>query len=163
MVEVYIGLGSNLGDREDNLRRALEHLRQRMKLAKVSFVYESEPLYVADQPWFLNCVAKFETNLSPGELLAYVQHIENDMGRERRVRYGPRNIDLDILFYGNRILNIDDILRIPHPLIQERRFVLLPLREIAPDFVHPVRGLTVETLLANLNSNEVVRKKGTID
>ena len=125
----FIGLGSNLGDREENLRRAIQLLKQKMKLVKISSLYESEPMYVKDQPWFVNCVAKFETNLTPKELLEYLHEIERKFGRQRSVRYGPRSIDLDILFYGNEIVDRND-LKIPHPMIQERRFVLVPLAEI---------------------------------
>jgi 2-amino-4-hydroxy-6-hydroxymethyldihydropteridine diphosphokinase len=157
MVDVFIGLGSNLGDREDNLRRAIELLRQKMKLVKVSSFYESEPMYVKDQPGFVNCVAKFETDLTPKELLEYLHEIERKLGRQKSVRYGPRTIDLDIVFYGNEVVEEGD-LKIPHPMIQERRFVLVPLVEIDPDYIHPIYRSSVSTLLASLKSNESVRK-----
>jgi len=157
MVDVFIGLGSNLGDRESNLRRALELLEQRMKLLKVSSLYESEPMYKKDQPWFVNCVAKFETYLTPKELLEYLHEVEKKLGREKNVRYGPRSIDLDILFYGDEIVEKND-LKIPHPKVQERRFVLVPLEELDPDYIHPIYRSSVTTLLANLNSKEIVRK-----
>ena len=159
MVDVFIGLGSNLGDREDNLRRAIELLKQKMKLVKISTLYESEPMYVKDQPWFVNCVAEFETKLTPKELLDYLREIERKLGRQESGRYGPRSIDLDILFYGNEVVEEDD-LKIPHPRIQERRFVLVPLEEIDPDYIHPVYRSSIATLLANLKSNELVRKVG---
>ncbi len=157
MVDVFIGLGSNLDDREGNLRRAVELLKQKMKLVKVSSLYESEPMYVKDQPWFLNCVAEFETKLTPVELLDYLREIERKLRRQESVRYGPRSIDLDILFYGNEVVEKNG-LKIPHPRIQERRFVLVPLEEIDPDYIHPVYRSSISTLLANLKSNELVRK-----
>jgi 2-amino-4-hydroxy-6-hydroxymethyldihydropteridine diphosphokinase len=157
MVDVFIGLGSNLGDRKSNLMRAMEILEQRMKLLKVSSLYESEPVYKKDQPWFVNCVAKFGTILAPKELLEYLHDVEKKLGRERNVRYGPRCIDLDILFYGDEIVEDHD-LKIPHPMIHERRFVLVPLAEIDPDYIHPTYRSSVAALLAKMNSNEIVRK-----
>jgi 2-amino-4-hydroxy-6-hydroxymethyldihydropteridine diphosphokinase len=162
MNEIFIGLGSNLGDREDNIRTALNLLEEKMNLVVVSSLYETEPMYVKDQPLFLNCVAKFETDLEPEEVLNYFHTVEKNRGRERSVRYGPRTIDLDILFYGGRIVD-RNFLKIPHPLIQERLFVLVPLAEIAPEFVHPVYKLTVAELLKDLHSNENVRKVGEVD
>jgi len=159
MADVFIGLGSNLGNREENLKRALKPLTEQMTLIKVSSIYESEPMYVKDQPWFLNAAAKFETNLEPLAVLEFLQRIEKDQSRERVVKYGPRSIDLDILFYGDQILKIGEILQIPHPRIQERRFVLLPLAEMDPAYKHPVFETTIETLLRNLKSNEHVEKR----
>ncbi|MBI3858969.1 MAG: 2-amino-4-hydroxy-6-hydroxymethyldihydropteridine diphosphokinase [Thaumarchaeota archaeon] len=161
MVDVFIGLGSNVGDREGNLRKAIELLNEKMKLVKVSSMYETEPMYLKNQAWFVNCVAKLETDLTPKELLVYLEDIERKLGRQKSVRYGPRSIDLDILFYGNEVVEESD-LKIPHPRIHERRFVLVPFVEIEPDHVHPIYGKSAATLLANLNSNEHVRKAGTI-
>ena len=159
MVDVFIGLGSNVGDRESNLRKAMELLKEKMKLVKVSSMYETEPMYLKDQPWFVNCVAKLETDLTPKELLVYLKDIERRLGRQKSVGYGPRSIDLDILFYGNEIVEESD-LKIPHPRLHERRFVLVPLVEIEPGRVHPIYRRSASTLLANLNSNESVRKLG---
>ena len=159
MVDVFIGLGSNVGDRESNLRKAMELLKEKMKLVKVSSMYETEPMYLKDQPWFVNCVAKLETDMTPKELLVYLGNIERRLGRQRSVRYGPRSIDLDILFYGNEIVEESD-LKIPHPRLHERRFVLVPLVEIEPDRIHPVYRRSASTLLAYLNSNEFARKLG---
>jgi 2-amino-4-hydroxy-6-hydroxymethyldihydropteridine diphosphokinase len=159
MVDVFIGLGSNVGDMEGNLRQAIELLKERMKLVKVSSMYETEPMYLKNQAWFVNCVAKLETDLTPKELLVYLEDIERRLGRQRSVRYGPRSIDLDILFYGNKVVEESD-LKIPHPRLHERRFVLVPLVEIEPDHVHPIYRRSASTLLANLNSNESVRKLG---
>ena len=157
MVDVFIGLGSNVGDREGNLNKAAGLLRNEMKLLKISSMYETEPMYLTDQPWFVNCVAKFETNLAPKELLERLRNIERRLGRQENVKYGPRSIDLDILFYGNEVINESD-LKIPHPKLYERRFVLVPFVEIEPDRVHPIYGTSVAALLANLDSNERVLK-----
>ena len=159
MVDVYIGLGSNVGDREGNLRKALELLKKKTRLLKVSSMYETEPMYLKDQAWFVNCAAELETSLTPKELLVCLKDIERRLGRQESVRYGPRSIDMDILFYGDQVVEESD-LKIPHPRIHERRFVLIPLVEIGPDHVHPICGKTVATLLAGLNSNEHVRRLG---
>jgi 2-amino-4-hydroxy-6-hydroxymethyldihydropteridine diphosphokinase len=160
MNEIFIGFGSNLGDREYNIRTALNLLEEKMNLVVVSSFYETEPMYVKDQPLFLNCVAKFETDLEPEEVLDYFHTIEKKLGRDRSVRYGPRKIDLDILFYGD--IKVDEnFLKIPHPLIQERAFVLVPLAEIAPQLVHPVYKRTIEKLLSELPCNSSIRKIGT--
>ena len=158
MVEPLIALGSNMGDREGNLRRALGMIGRQMKLLKISSVYETEPMYREDQSWFLNCVAAVETDSSPRELLERLQNIELEMGRKRSVRYGPRVIDLDILFYGDEILS-EPSLEIPHPRIAERAFVLAPLNEIYPKLVHPVLGRTVGELLDDLKTQEKVVRK----
>lgn len=159
MVEVLIGLGSNLGDREGNVRKGIEFVKAKMKLLKVSSMYETEPMYLEDQNWFINCVAKLETDLAPQELLGCLKGIERKIGRRKVVRYGPRIIDLDILFYGKQVIREND-LEIPHPRIRERLFVLVPLVEIEPDFVHPIYRKSASRLLADMNSNESVVKLG---
>lgn len=158
MVDVYIGIGSNLGDREGNVRKALEFLKENFTLVKVSSTYETEPMYIEEQNWFLNCVAKLETDLPPRELLSYLKDTERRIGRQKSVRYGPRIIDLDILFYGKKVLRQND-LEIPHPKIHERPFVLIPLTEIEPDFVHPLHHKTVSELLSELNSDKSVVRR----
>ncbi|HDN79443.1 MAG: 2-amino-4-hydroxy-6-hydroxymethyldihydropteridine diphosphokinase [Chloroflexi bacterium] len=157
MALVYLGLGSNLGEREANLREALSRLRGKVELKRVSSIYETEPVGYKEQPWFLNLVCSGLTELSPRSLLQFIKKIEQEMGRVPSVRWGPRIIDIDILFYGDLIYS-DDELTIPHPRIQERRFVLVPLAEIAPDLVHPVLGIKVRELLAEVEDKARVLK-----
>ncbi len=156
----YIGLGSNLGDRKANCRKALELLADAGRITKVSSFYCTEPVGYREQEDFINAVAELETDLSPRELLALCQRIEQDLGRVREVPWGPRTIDLDILLYGNEVVhNHDPDLAIPHPLLAERRFVLVPLAEIAPQALHPVSGKTVERLLYELkDSHQAVKR-----
>ena len=143
---IYLSLGSNLGDREGHLRRALEKLHQKgILLVKESSIYETEPVDVPDQPDFLNLVCQVETTLEPESLLASCQEIESEMGRLRKAIKGARNIDIDILFYGRRIVE-KPFLKIPHPAWQQRNFVLIPLAEIAPNFRDPVSNQTVHAL-----------------
>jgi len=158
MVEVFIAIGSNLGNRESNIRTALQFLREKVTVLKISSTYETEPMYVEDQNWFLNSVAKIETDMSPIELLRYLKDVERRMGREKRPRYSPRIIDLDILFYGKQVVIQNDLM-IPHPKIQERRFVLVPLVEIEPDYVHPTLQRKASQLLSELNSDKAVIKR----
>jgi 2-amino-4-hydroxy-6-hydroxymethyldihydropteridine diphosphokinase len=145
---VYLGLGSNSGDREMELRTAIRKLHSRdLKITRVSSVWESTAMYHQDQPDFLNAVVEAETTLFPMRLLLRVANIEREMGRRRIVRYGPRNIDIDILLFGNAVVKMPQ-LEIPHPGIAERRFVLEPLAELAPDVRHPVTKQTIRDLLA---------------
>ena len=148
MATAYLGIGSNLGDRLKNMRDALLELSSSglVRIRKVSPVYESEPVGLRDQPDFLNAVAEVETDASPHELLEVLQAVESRLGRRRDVRWGPRTIDIDILFYDDLILK-NEALEIPHPRASERRFVLMPLSDIAPDLVHPVLGVEVSKLL----------------
>jgi len=144
---IYLSLGSNLGDREAHLRKALEKLHQKgILLVRESSIYETEPVDVPDQPEFLNLVCQVETALEPESLLAACQEIEGEMGRLRRAIKGPRNIDIDILFYGQQIVE-KPFLKIPHPAWRQRNFVLIPLAEIAPNFRDPVSDQTVHALL----------------
>ncbi len=143
---IYLSLGSNLGDREARLRMALEKLQQRgILLVKESSIYETEPVDVLDQPDFLNLVCQVNTPLEPEPLLAACQEIEIEMGRRRGENKGGRNIDIDILFYGRRIVE-KPFLKIPHPAWRQRNFVLVPLAEIAPKFRDPVSDQTVQAL-----------------
>ena len=143
----YLCLGSNMGDREKNLLRCVEELRRaHMILLKSSSIYETEPLGIHDQPFFLNQVVLMRSRLRPPALLRRVKAIEKQMGRKVSLTSGPRLIDIDILLAGDMVVRAPQI-QIPHPRISQRRFVLLPLREIAPEVVHPVLSKTVRELL----------------
>jgi 2-amino-4-hydroxy-6-hydroxymethyldihydropteridine diphosphokinase len=146
MAHIFIGFGTNLGDREKQLQDAWNRLARIISIERTSAVYETEPWGVTGQPHFLNLVVEGETALSPQDLLFAVKTIEHDMGRIRGMRYGPRIIDLDILFYDNLQMKTDE-LEIPHPRIAERRFVLLPMVNLAPDLVHPRLHHTMRALL----------------
>jgi 2-amino-4-hydroxy-6-hydroxymethyldihydropteridine diphosphokinase len=145
LITVYFGLGSNMGTREENLDRALELLSQRMRLGKVSSIYDTDPLGNVNQPRFLNMVCQAFTRLSPEGLLALAKGIESKMGRHGKSGE-PRPIDIDILLYGDKVMETPELI-IPHPKLMERAFVLIPLVEIAPDLVHPVSGKTMKELL----------------
>lgn len=148
-MNVYLGLGSNIGDSQSHLETAIQKLTTWGDIRAVSSFYETEPVGVTDQAWFLNCVLLFETELSPEELLVKAKEIEKELGRTASIRNGPRIIDIDILLYDDRIIEADD-LTVPHPRIHERRFVLLPLSEISPNLVHPIFKRTIAELLQEL-------------
>ena len=151
---VFIALGTNLGDRKENLRKALASLESFAHLLACSGVYETPPWGFTDQPWFLNMAVEGDTNLSPYDLLTRLKQLERDLGREPGFRYGPRLIDLDILFYDELILETPE-LEIPHPRLEERSFVLAPLADLAPDFQHPVTGRTVLQMLNEVDTSAI--------
>ncbi len=147
---VYIGIGSNLGNREENCKRAIELIPEKgIRVSECSSMIETEPWGVTDQPKFINMAVEVETSLGPEELLSVLKKIEHDIGRVPDIRWGPRAIDLDILLYDDIILKQPD-LEIPHPGIKERDFVLKPLTEIAPDIVHPVLKKRIKELLDDI-------------
>ena len=159
MTCVFLGIGTNLGDRERNLQEALAVLSQKMVILKESSVYQTAPWGYLDQPVFLNQVIKAQTDLSSLNLLGFLTETEKLLGRQANFRYGPRLIDLDILFYGNRIIQTPR-LQVPHPRLTQRAFVLVPLAEIAPEFVHPQNKQTITQLLAALPDLGGVEKCG---
>jgi 2-amino-4-hydroxy-6-hydroxymethyldihydropteridine diphosphokinase len=160
-VKAYIGLGSNLGERESMIRQALEAMAALpdTELVRASSLYDTEPVGDTEQPNFLNAVAELETDLAPRQLLWNLLLIEKRLGRERTRRWGPRTIDLDLLLYGAEIVEEDD-LRVPHPELTRRAFVLVPLIELDPLLVHPVTGETMLTHLSRLGARPPV-KRGT--
>jgi 2-amino-4-hydroxy-6-hydroxymethyldihydropteridine diphosphokinase len=154
---VYLAFGSNLGDRVANIRRAVEMLAPEVRVLAVSPLYETAPAYVADQPRFVNGALRADTELSPPDLLRHLKTIEREVGRAPAARYGPRLIDLDILFYGDRRVVLPE-LEIPHPRLAERLFVLRPLKDIAPDLVHLALGRTIAALHGSLPDDPAMRR-----
>ena len=159
MKTVYLGLGSNVGDRERNLRGALDRLQTRdLRLRRVSSLYETEPMGLREQPWFLNQVAEFETELHPLQLLKRIRRVEKALGRRRVVVNGPRTIDIDILLHGNAVLKSPG-LDIPHPRYRERRFVLEPLAELRAALKDPRSGQTMAAMLDAVRGQDVRRRQ----
>jgi 2-amino-4-hydroxy-6-hydroxymethyldihydropteridine diphosphokinase len=153
----YLSLGSNLGDRAANLRAAIAQLEVAGHLLALSAIYETQPVDVPNQPWFLNCVAAIETDITPRQLLKLALEVEAAMGRLRMTDKGARIIDIDVVLFGDRVVNQPG-LKIPHPMMQQRRFVLEPLVEIAPEARHPELGKMARELLAELPPGQTVRR-----
>jgi len=153
---VFLALGSNLGDRNNQLESAIEELQKYAVLVQRSSIYESEPVGFQEQEPFLNMVCHVTTKLLPLELLDTIQRIEIQLGRTKAFRNGPRTIDIDILLYGGHSIHTER-LDVPHPRMSKRAFVLLPLTEIAPDVVHPELGKTIQSLSMELTDNHWVR------
>ena len=157
MKTAYLSLGSNLDDREANLRRAIELLASpEIRIKRTSSLYETEPQDLPHQPWFLNIAVEIETSLFPLQLLARIQRIEKELGRQRIVPKGPRTIDIDILLFGNFAIDSAK-LQVPHPRMNDRRFVLEPLAELVPDLRHPVNRRTIREMLGE-TAGQFVKK-----
>ncbi len=153
----YLSLGSNVGDREKNLQEAIRRIGRLGQLGKISSIYETEPVEFTKQPWFLNCAVALDTMLAASALLHELLAIEKAMGRERTMKKGPRIIDIDILLFGDAVVE-SSALKVPHPEMQRRRFVLEPLAEIAGDVRHHVLAKSIRELLEELPPGQVVRK-----
>ncbi len=156
MARVYLGLGSNI-DKEKNLAKCIGVLRKKFKVVKISNVYETSPVGYKNQANFFNMAIEIETELEPEKLFSELMNIEKNLGRIREKRNHPRTIDTDILFYDGRIIKSDNLI-VPHPRLHERAFVLLPLSEIAPDFMHPILKKSVKEMLQSAGKEGVLRK-----
>ena len=148
MPVVFLGLGSNIGNKEDNINKALAFISELYIVKKISHLYVTEPVGNIKQEWFLNCVVEIQTDVDPKKLLSAVKSIERKLGRKKTVQNGPRIIDIDILFYGDHILKTKNLV-IPHPSIQDRLFVLQPMMDINPDLIHPVLKRSIHELYNN--------------
>ena len=157
MAEAYVGLGTNIGDREANLQRAMDLLADSETVTATSPIYETEPVGYTDQPWFLNCVIALHTSLGPRALIERLQEIELQMGKATPFANGPRIIDIDLLLYETLVIDEPE-LRVPHARMHERRFVLAPLADVAPNTIHPTLGATIASLLSGLPKDEQVRR-----
>ena len=157
---VFLGLGSNLGDRQRNLATALRRLAPLVRIEAVSALYETDPVGPQDQPTFYNAVCRGVTGLPPRDLLRHLHEVERDLGRRGGLRHGPRPIDIDLLFYGDAVVN-EDGLRVPHAELTQRAFVLVPLAELAPELRHPELGTTVASLLEGTDRSGVRKRAET--
>lgn len=154
---VYVGLGSNLNDKIKNLNEAIDLIAEnsRINVLGRSSIYQTEPVGIKEQPYFLNMVLEIETALSPFELLDFLQGVERTMARKKEIRWGPRNIDLDLLLYEDEVINSEKLI-LPHPRMHLRKFVLMPLAEVARDKIHPVYKKTITNLLQNLKEDSKI-------
>ena len=153
MHTIFLALGSNVGNKKAQIDQAIKHLGKHVEDIQIAKLYETQPMYHEEQDLFINTVVKGKTLLAPNELLAFVKLAEEELGRQERFRNGPREIDIDILFYNELVYESVDLI-IPHPKIQEREFVLLPFTDIEPEFVHPVLGKTIKELLSKLKTSK---------
>ncbi len=156
MTKVFLGLGSNIGKKEENIYKAVDLLSEKIKNLKMSKFYISKAVGYKNQPDFINAAVKGFTDLSPHELLYYIKSVEKNLGRIYRFHWGPREIDIDILFYGELILENKNLI-IPHPRLHERDFVLLPLMDLEPNFIHPVFKKSIRDLYQDLKEKSVIR------
>ena len=161
-MDVYLSLGSNLGDRRASLRKALRLLGEGVEIVKISSVYDTEPVGVGEQPRFLNLVCRVNTDIGPMQLLSLIKGIEASMGRNLILRNAPRIIDIDIILYGDTIMESPELI-IPHPRMRERAFVLVPFAEIAPEVVHPVSGERIDDLSSRVEGRDGVVKKRRLE
>jgi 2-amino-4-hydroxy-6-hydroxymethyldihydropteridine diphosphokinase len=163
MPVAFLGIGSNIGDRYGYLKKALEKIGnvKGIKFINCSSIYETEPWGIREQKDFLNCVFQIETILSPGELISELKSIETELGRKNNVQWREREIDIDILFYDDLVYK-DEILEIPHSEIADRKFVLIPMYEIAPDFIHPSKGVNISEMLESTKDTSKVVKQNLI-
>ena len=157
MNKVFLGLGSNVGNKEENLLTAIDLLQNGGTIEKKSSIYDTKPYGYADQDNFLNIVVEFNTEMDPNDLLIFLQGIEKRLGKKIEFKNGPRTIDIDILFFNNEIINNKN-LEIPHNDIEKKAFVLIPLNEIAPELTHPKLNKNIEELTSNVEGKEDVRK-----
>ena len=158
----YLGLGSNQGDRRGNLEAAIARLGELGRVTALSSFYETEPVELTRQEWFLNCALALETELLPRQLLKRILQIEHGLGRKRRIPKGPRTLDIDILLFGRAVVALPG-LKVPHPAMHQRRFVLAPLAEIAPGWVHPTLQAGAAELLGRLTPGQPIRALGDPD
>ncbi len=159
----YLSLGTNLGNRENNLITAIRllHTIRGVTVLRESQIYETSPVKTIAQPWFLNKVIEVRTTLTPQRLLKLCQKIEVQMGRTKSQHWGPRIIDIDILLYGNQVIEDEDLL-IPHPSMHLRKFVLAPLLELYPDFIHPSNNMAITELIKKFDKTQIVNKFSTV-
>ena len=157
--KAFISIGSNLGLRIKNCIKAIEFLsdKEGITLKEISNFYETEPMHFQRQPWFINCVVRVETVMNYRDFFNFLKEIEFKMGRKKTFKYGPRLIDLDLLFFDDLVIDEDDLI-VPHPQILNRKFVLMPLMDIAPDFIHPISGKSIKELLKKKEVSERIRK-----
>ncbi len=155
MSKIYLSLGTNLGDKESNLEQALRLLAQKVKILKTSSLYETEPVGFKDQPWFLNMVLEGKTDLSASDLLSFTKSIESEMKRIKTIVNGPRIIDVDILLYDDEKIETEDLI-IPHPRMQERAFVMVPLYEISSDLI--ILGKSIKDIIENFSGEKINKR-----
>jgi 2-amino-4-hydroxy-6-hydroxymethyldihydropteridine diphosphokinase len=163
MNNVYFSIGSNIGNKKENLKNAINLLQKNnINIKKISSVYKTEPIGIKKQPYFYNICVKAKTDLTPQKILKIIKKIEKKLGRTKNIKWGPRIIDIDILFYNNIILYAKN-LKIPHPEIKKRKFVLIPLYEIDKKIYHPVEKKTIKNMLKNKNLKEKIIRIGVLD